>query len=327
MDSPEDLLAIPPGLLPLHLGKIVTVYPALLKQLQAFDPLKVAATFGGLLTVPDLQSNCIRLEVLVHLALISGKGHKTPDAKFISQAFSSLGKAPCGLYEDPAEDMFVTSIETSRGNFRVLEGVWESAGFFLQRVVNVIEGMPRRGDFDEIRESIYSLLRLSDLVCERARLARYTLGNSLPTKSLSRKIAGTLASLRRLIRFSAAELKSADISIDHLSQFVFDPSARHGLLNENIGHSTLERYPVAWRDDDFFFVLPTAASVAIRRFFVERIDAANLRETFLAALAREYGHLFSKTALLGGKMGAPVEFRRTDNGLFAGTMIRIRAGI
>ena len=27
--------------------------------------------------------------------------------------------------------VFVTSIVTSRGNFRVLEGIWESAGFFL----------------------------------------------------------------------------------------------------------------------------------------------------------------------------------------------------
>lgn len=322
MDNPEDLLEIvqTQGLPPLHLGTIATSYPALFKQLQVFDPLKVAATFGGLLTVPELQSNCIRLEVLAHLALISGKGHKTPDAKFISHAFSSLGEAPCGLYEDPAEDMFVTSIATPRGNFRVLEGVWESAGFYLQRVVNIIEGMPRRGDFDEIRESIYSLLRLSDLVCERAQLARYTLGNSLPTKSLSRKIVDALASLRRLVRFSAAELKAADISIDHLSQFVIDPSSRHELLDESIGHSTLERYPVAWRNDEFFFVLPTATSVAIRRFVFERIDAANLRETFLAALAGEYGHLFSETPLLGGKTGAPIQFSRTNNGLFAGTI-------
>src|SRR4030066_2341661 len=141
MDSPDDLAAImqDQGLPSLHLGKIATYYPALFKQLQAFDPLKVAATFGGLLTVPELQSNCLRLEVLAHLALVSGKGHKTPDAKFISSAFSSAGKPPCGLYEDPAEDMFVTSIETPRGNFRVLEGVWESAGFFLQRVVNIVE--------------------------------------------------------------------------------------------------------------------------------------------------------------------------------------------
>ena len=314
------------GLPPLQLGGFAASYSTLFKQLQAFDPLKAAATFGGLLTVPELQSNCLRLEVLAHLALVSGKGHKTPDAKFISSAFSSAGKPPCGLYEDPAEDMFVTSIETPRGNFRVLEGVWESAGFFLQRVVNIVEGMPRRGYFDEIRETMYSLLRLSDLVCERAQLARYSLGNPLPARSLPRKIADALASIRRLVRFSASELKAADISIDHLSQFVFDPGARRGLLDEIVGHSTLERFPVAWRDDDFFFVLPTATSVAIRRLVFERIEAANLRATFLAALGGEYGSLFFSTPLLGGKMGAPVEFRRTDKGLFAGTMIKADQG-
>lgn len=328
MHNPDDLAAImqgqgPP---PLHLSTIATAYSALFKQLQAFDPLKVAATFGGLLTVPDVQSNCIRLEILAHLSLASGNGRKTPDAKFISHAFSSLGKAPCGLYEDPAEDMFVTSIGTPRGNFRVLEGIWESAGFFLQRVVNVVEGMPRRGDFDEIRECIYSLLHVSDLVCERAKLARYTLGNPLPAKSLSRKTASVLASLRRLVRFSVKELKAADISIDHLSQFVFDPSVRNRLLDEIVGHSTLERYPLAWRNEEVFFVLPTATSAAIRRFVFERIGAINMREAFLAALAGEYGRLFSQTPMLGGKIGAPIEFRRTNNGLFAGTMITVDRG-
>lgn len=325
MDSPEDLLSsiLMQGLPPLHVGKIATSYSMLSKQLQEFDPLKAAATFGGLLTIPQLQSNCLRLEVLAHLALTTGKGHKTPDARFINYAFSKAGETPCGLYEDPAEDVFVTSIETPRGNFRVLEGIWESAGFFLQRVVNVVEGMPRRDDFDEIRESTYSLLRLSDLVCERAQLARYTLGNPLPQKSLSRKITGTLASLRKLVRFSVTDLRAAEISIDHLSQFVFDPRARHGLLDEIVGHSALERYPVALRNDEFFFVLPTAASVAIRRFVFERIKAANLREAFLSALASEYGRLFSKTPLLGGKMGAPIAFNRTNEGLFAGTMISV----
>jgi hypothetical protein len=136
--------------------------------LSLFDPIDVAATFGGLLTVPELQSNCIRLETLAHLALAFCRGRKKPHSTDISRWYSEIGEDWAGRMEDPAEDMFVSNIATSRGNFRVLGGVWESAGFYLQRIVNVVEGMPQGRGYDRLGDSIYALLRLSDVVCERA---------------------------------------------------------------------------------------------------------------------------------------------------------------
>ena len=47
--------------------------------------------------------------------------------------------------EDPSEDVFVTLVNTPRGNYRIFEGISEGAGFYLQRVLNVIEKMPKRG--------------------------------------------------------------------------------------------------------------------------------------------------------------------------------------
>ena len=90
-----------------HLDAIASENTALVRQLGSFDPLKAATTFGGLLTVADLQSNCIRLEVLAHLALACGKGQRKPPGKFVARAFAALGRGLCGRLEDPAEDMFV----------------------------------------------------------------------------------------------------------------------------------------------------------------------------------------------------------------------------
>src|ERR1700688_1973641 len=77
-----------------------------LSVLGDYDPLRLAATFSGLLTVPDLQSNCIRLEVLVHLSLAFGGGTRKPNEKLVAQLFTALGDGIAGRQEDPAEDVF-----------------------------------------------------------------------------------------------------------------------------------------------------------------------------------------------------------------------------
>ena len=50
------------------LRALAAEHAAAFEKLAEFDPVKLAATFGGLLTVPELQSSSIRLEALTHLA-------------------------------------------------------------------------------------------------------------------------------------------------------------------------------------------------------------------------------------------------------------------
>jgi hypothetical protein len=318
----EDILAAIPffgiGVMPLQ--PIISENEELLRGLASFDPLRLAATFSGLLTVPELQSNCIRLEVLVHLALALGGGQRKPTDKMVARLFSKVGDGIAGRQEDPAEDVFVSLIATPRGNFRVLEGVWETAGFYVQRVVDALERIAAAPRYDQIRDCVYALLKLSDLVCERAGLVRYQLGNVNPEPVLPRKLADAAGTLRRRVRFTSAELTAHGISLDHLAAFVFLGEERSGLAGESIGHSTLERYPVAHRNDEFFFLLPTATSAAIHRFIIEEMDSLGLRSSFVRTLAGEYARLFSGTPLLGKHSGAPIEFRRTANGVLAGAM-------
>lgn len=293
---------------------------------EALDPIRLTASFGGLLTTPQLQSNCIRLEVLAHLAVAYSGGRKKPNSNDISRWFSRLGDEMAGRLEDPAEDMFVSNIATPRGNFRVLEGVWESAGFYLQRLVNVVEGMPVGGGYALIRNRIYAMLKLSDLLCERAQLLRYELGNPSPESSLPAKLANSVSSLRRRVRFSGDDLAACGITIEDLDPFIFDPRDRERLLDENIGNSTLERCPLIARNGEVIFVLPTGTTAAIRRFVIERMASAGMIDALASALANEYRAVFSTTPLLGGRMGAPIAFRRSAGGLLAGIMTGIDKG-
>jgi hypothetical protein len=318
--------AIATGAPLLRIEKLAAAHPDVIDKIRGFDPFRLAATFGALLTVPDLQSSCVRLEALVHLSVFAGAGKRKPQAKLIQRCFTALGTGDAGMMEDPAEEVFVTSVATSRGNFRVLEGIWEGAGFFLQRFLDAVERMPAGTGYDEMRASIFALLKLSDAVCERASLKRWQAGNERRLRTMPSAIAASAAGLRARICFTETELEEIGIPLEPLSQFFLLPRERHRLASEEIGRTTLERYPLLWRDRVVCLALPTAVSAAIRRLIIERMIAAGMREPFLKGLANEYTRIFEHTPLLGGALDAPVHFQRLSRGMAASVMTGVDEG-
>lgn len=310
-----------------ELGPVAAELETHLRDAQPFDPVRLAATFAGLLAVPALQSNCLRLEALVHLTLVAGSGRGAPNQTIVSRLFSEAGKGRLGIKEDPAEDVFVTLIVSPRGDFRVLEGTWESAGFYLQRLVNLLELLPVGDLANQLREPVYALLRLSDLVCQRAGLVRYQLGSDKRAQVLPAPLLSAVSTLSEVVSFTEEQFKVHGISLEHLVKFGFPAEQRTRLSSEAIGNSTLERFPVAHRNGEFYFLLPTATSAAIRRFITEMMESIDLREAFIGFLAMEYGNLFGDIPLLGERRGAPIEFRRTEDSLLAGVMMEVDPGL
>lgn len=300
-----------------QIGKISDEHPHLIRLLRPFHPVKAAATFAGLLTQPNLQSNCLRLEVLVHLCVAECQGRKTPLASTVGQVFHALGNGRCGQAEDPAEDVFVSNVMSERGNFRVLDGIWESGGFFLQRIVNMMERMPAEPPFQQFSASVHALLKLSDAVCERAGLRRYQRGNAHPESKLPAKLLDRMPKIRALVRFSEVQLQELAIDPDLLTPFIFDPDQRQGLRNETVGHTVLERRPLAWENDELVVLLPTAIGATVRRIFVERFGSGKNQPVCASELARDYEELFSRIPLLGDQAGAPVRFMPSEQGWFA----------
>jgi hypothetical protein len=185
-----------------------------MKELGRYSPVKTAATFGALLTQKRLQPNCLRLEALVHLSIAVGEGRRAPLQQLLVQGYAAVGKA-CGQLEDPPEDVFVGNIYSKRGNYRVLEGIWESGTFYLQRFVNLVDGLPDEGQFRAISDTVHALLRLSDLVCERAGLTRNEVGSSTGESQLPARLAAKSDQLRRFVRFDLNELGQLGIEIGH----------------------------------------------------------------------------------------------------------------
>jgi hypothetical protein len=116
----------------ISVDQLLSERPDLRHRLKNLDPILAAASFGALLTVPDLQANTTRIEALVLLSLAMGGGRQKISDKVAADAFRHLGRGVCGHMEDPAEDLFVGAMRSPWGNFRVLEGLWEGGTFYLQ---------------------------------------------------------------------------------------------------------------------------------------------------------------------------------------------------
>jgi hypothetical protein len=310
-----------------NLSAIAAETPALIAAFKKLHPVKTAATFAGLLAQKGLQSNCLRLEILIHLSLACCEGDKGPAAQFTSHAFKVLGQSICGRLEDPAEDVFVSAIYSARGNYRILEGIWESSGFYLQRFVNIVDRLPDTGSLDRLKDSVHALLKLSDLLCERANLVRYDLGNAIPEDDLPRKIGNDLANARRIVRFTKDDLCRAGIELRNLAPFHFKPSNRASLLDQTISHTDLERYPISNDGDDLVFLLPTAVSIAIRRYLIDAIGSGSNRERLLQALAHEYSKTLTETPLLGDMKSGVVALIRDDAGILAKVCREVDVGL
>jgi len=214
----DDLLGAIPSLI--HgctLRQIAEAHPTLVADLKKLDPVATAATFGGLLTDPRVQANCNRIESLVHLATAYCNGRSAVTRHFVSRAFKQIGNGYSGDMEDPSEDVFVSLVNTAGGNFRIFEGIREGTGFHLQRILNIVETMPKTPGYGRIAESIAALLSLSEEIARRSCVRENELGQEIPLYELPRGTANEIALRRSLIRFSDDDLASLRVNKSSLT--------------------------------------------------------------------------------------------------------------
>jgi hypothetical protein len=269
----------------LNVGGYAAAYPHVVAALKPFRAPEALSVVAGLLTIPDLQANCFRLEVLAHLAAAFCRGRISPTPTQIKFLFDSLDEGRCGGFEDPAESVFVGLVNTPRGNFRIFEGLWQGTSFYLQLILDVLEAAPAEDDFDLMRRSINSLLRLSEAVADRAGVAEYELGRENPIATLSDEITASLPLTSAHATFDSDDLKALGIDLDDLSPFVFDPASGSALLNQEVGNSDLERYPLALCDERLTLVIPTAVAAVIIRFVIESVKFLRIERKFERAFA------------------------------------------
>jgi hypothetical protein len=307
-------------------GTLLDKREALASELRRVDPVTAAASLASLLTVPEIRASATRLEALIALALLHGDGRDRLSPKLAADIFNALGEGVAGRLEDPAEDVMVAAVQSPWGNFRILEGIWEGSSFYLQRFIDVLAQLRSEPEFERLRSSCIALLRLSEEVCARAKLDRWTLGEEMPVDELpAAALAGPLSKTAR-VRFTRTDLKRLGVREADLQPFLFDLSRRKDLADQALGDSALERSPVIKGNATYTLALPTAVSPAIRYLVAGELERLGRMAEFSEALCQSYAALFSNARFFGPNANFPGGFTPSPGGPIAESIVEIDRG-
>ena len=310
---PDDLemASFLAGMMPVPtVGSFAGSHADLVRQLRRHEPHATATSFAGLLTRRETRANCLRLECLVALALRHGAGRRRPDRDFLGRAFRSLGSGWAGRSEDPAEDVAIARVLGMRGSYAIFTGLAEGAASHLERFLDVIDHMPDGAPWEDLRESTYALLALSDEVVRRSGGIVHELGATSPVEAISSDALKSLTDARGAVTFTLTDLAALGVQASRLAAFVFNMDGCREMDSDPVHMTRLERRPILACGETFVLVLPTAIARAIQRMVIEFCLVNGMKETLERKLARSYGRFLYGMDILGGVSGAPFVFRR-----------------
>ena len=187
--------------------------PKLTNFFRKLDAIGTASILAGLQTFPRYQAN-YRLEWAVRLALALGSGALLPNQPQLRTLLNDLLKeSRVNRLEDPLEDVMVSAVPSSRGEFRMLTGLWEKAAHHTESVVRAFEHLPDCEQKDEALDNIYALLQISDEICLRSNLAPNACVESNPRQTMPLMGADLLIDAKSRVELDWDDLRQLGISV------------------------------------------------------------------------------------------------------------------
>lgn len=156
---------------------------------------------------PQNSSNVLRLSKLLYKALgkKEGKSHL-----FIPKFHSEIERYyPFDMNEDPQEYLFVDTVHTKRGSYRVFPGVFSCLQYNLTRMFELAEIAKIE---DDLLATVYAILRISDELAKRCGYRRYEKG--VPEfKGLYCSNYKEIEDFEKRVRFASSELENLFLNL------------------------------------------------------------------------------------------------------------------
>ena len=237
------------------------------EKLKQYDFFSTLSRVSALLTFPLFQANSYRIERLIYLIILSCK--KSALSPTLSEIETWLNEDIDRNQEDPIEDVFVTNIVTPLGNYKIFQGLWASNDFFTQEIIDILYS---KDQHKELLLRIFSLLKISNAIVERAGLKRWDYSKeSIPQNDI--KLPSQLNKEMNRVVFSFEDLKSLRIPIKFLEPFIFRNTDTIKL--KNYGDFALEERPLILLDNKIIVALPNAIGPAIRKYVFSEFKKSN----------------------------------------------------
>lgn len=242
----------------------------LARVLTKYNQKEALSVVSGMLTLPHLQANCFRLELLVHLIVANCIGIEKVTVKHITHWLNrQLGNRTIASMEDPAEDVFVSNVLTSHGDFLVLGGLWEvpdSASSLLIRTIEEHGGKDQKVWL----QPVYALLKVSDFILRRAGLQRWQIEPSIPNRPIEPGPPASYLEWCNRSKLTVADLEAAGVSPALLEPFVFDASKAPALMQQSNQESALHSCPFVKFGDELILSMATSVTYAVRRYLLQQ---------------------------------------------------------
>lgn len=281
----------------------------------------VVAVVGGMFTMPEFQASSVRLEVLQHIAVASADGARMPRSRGLRLWLMKLGEGWSGRLEDPAEDVFVSRVLGADRDYLIFEGINESSTFYLQMFLNLLEDMPASEPYSALKRAARGLLALCDEVVRRSGVPAFSVGETEPQREIPYELVRRAAANSDRVAFSPSDLARLGVALDDIATFIFDLEDRHGLRDEALGHSSLERSPLVLIEERMYLALPGAVSIAIRRMVIEFCLSAGKGVALYRAYVNELRRAFARVPMLGWAR-VPIPPFQEQGGVFSASMCR-----
>ena len=263
----------------------------ILRAIKKHDRASLIAFVGGLSTVPALQANTFRIEVLQHFIVRHSTGSRKPSIPTVTYWLNHLGEKWSGRMEDPIEDVFTSRVYNKERNFIIFEGLYESSEFFLQRFINVIEKLPMKEPYLKLKRSVYALLALSSEVASRSGVAPYVIGGGKPKESIPRKTISMQDGLSDRIKFTNKDLTNLNIVKEDIKDFIATDQCVKNIDSSFHHSSLLGERPIIEIDGDLYLSIPSSVSAAIRHLIIETY----LNSGYCNLLQSEYAEEIANT--------------------------------